>query len=65
MKYLFELRNKLPWALLLIIRAFIRQCLLAVMPQVLSDGLGSSKDVIQQHFRILHKYLRFIFLKLD
>lgn len=65
MKYLFELRNKLPWALLLIIRTFIRQCLLTVMPQVLLDVLDSSKDVIQQHFKILHKYLRFIFLKLD
>ena len=63
MKYLFDLRSKLPWALLLIIRAFIRLCLLTVMPQVLSDVLGSSKDVIQQHFKFLHKYLRFLFLK--
>lgn len=65
MEYWFDLRNKLTWALLVIIRTFTRQYLLTIMPQVLSDVLVLAKDVIRQHLKILHEYLRFIFLKLD
>lgn len=65
MEYWFDLRNKLTWALLVIIRTFTRQYLLTITPQVLSDVLVLAKDVIRQHLKILHEYLRFIFLKLD